>query len=273
MNAIITAYKPPNISSNNFLSKLKYKYGIKKAGFSGTLDPFAKGCLVVAFCEYTKLLPYLKLTPKTYIATLWLGAKSASLDTELIESIDIINIFNENTIKNSVESLLKVTSITPPKFCAKWINGKRAYELARDGTEFELKDINISVTDAKLVAYRHPFVTFSVTASKGTYVRTLGKIIAESIGVEGSLCSLERICEGALFYKNEIPENIFDILDLTHNKCFKDSDFILNGKKLSADDFEIKEFGTYICVFESFFSIIRIDESGVHYLLNAVKRG
>ena len=86
-NMLFVANKPMFISSNKFLNQLKRKYGIKKMGFSGTLDPFARGTLVIASGQYTKLFRFLKKTPKTYIATLMLGAYSPTLDIEKIEKI------------------------------------------------------------------------------------------------------------------------------------------------------------------------------------------
>jgi len=87
VNRLFVAYKPSGISSNFFLSRLKRKYKNKKAGFTGTLDPFAKGVLIVGFGSHTKLFRFLNKTPKSYRATLWLGAHSDSLDTEMIDSV------------------------------------------------------------------------------------------------------------------------------------------------------------------------------------------
>ena len=87
MNRLFVAYKPKGMVSNRFLSRLKRKYGVKKAGFSGILDPFASGCLIVAFGAYTRLFNYLKIEPKVYRATLWLGASSPSFDNQNITQI------------------------------------------------------------------------------------------------------------------------------------------------------------------------------------------
>ena len=87
MNAIFVANKPSGMSSNHFLGRLKKKYGVKKAGFSGTLDPFASGCLIVAFGSYTKFFRFLDKSPKVYEATIWLGASSPSMDNENISEI------------------------------------------------------------------------------------------------------------------------------------------------------------------------------------------
>ena len=84
MNRLFVIDKPKNISSNFYLKRIKWKYKVKKAGFSGTLDPFANGCLITAFGQYTKLFRFLKKTPKIYRATLWLGADSETLDIEKI---------------------------------------------------------------------------------------------------------------------------------------------------------------------------------------------
>ena len=87
------------ISSNFYLNRFKRALKNKKAGFSGTLDPFAKGCLIVAFGQYAKLFKYLAKTPKTYKAVIWLGVSSESLDIERIQNIDIVEKQKDNKIK------------------------------------------------------------------------------------------------------------------------------------------------------------------------------
>ena len=128
MNRLFVAYKPSGIGSNLFLSKLKRKYNNKKAGFSGTLDPFAKGVLLIGFGSHTKLFRFLDKTPKTYRATLWLGAKSNSLDTEMIENVEFLEELPEDSVLNAVKSLEGELEYEPPIFSAKRINGQRAYD-------------------------------------------------------------------------------------------------------------------------------------------------
>ena len=99
MNRLFVVKKPVFISSNSYLKKIKWKYKNKKAGFSGTLDPFACGCLIVAFGQYPKLFRYLKKTPKTYRTTIWLDVLSDSLDIENIEHQTRISKLNESDIK------------------------------------------------------------------------------------------------------------------------------------------------------------------------------
>ena len=128
MNRLFVAYKPTGIGSNNFLYSLKRKYEDKKAGFTGTLDPFAKGVLIVGFGSHTKLFRFLNKTPKRYRATLWLGARSDSLDSEMIENVDIVEEFSKDRILEIVKSLEGELEYEPPIFSAKRINGKRAYD-------------------------------------------------------------------------------------------------------------------------------------------------
>lgn len=105
MNKLFVAYKPSGITSNLFLSRLKRKYDNKKAGFTGTLDPFAKGVLIIGMGSHTKLFRFLDKTPKTYRATLWLGAHSDSLDTEMIDKVEEIPDLALATVEKIVKSL------------------------------------------------------------------------------------------------------------------------------------------------------------------------
>ena len=133
MNAIFVANKPAGMSSNHFLGRLKRKYGVKKAGFSGTLDPFASGCLIVAFGSYTKFFRFLDKSPKVYEATIWLGASSPSMDNENITEISNVKELNLEKLEAIRAELTGKISYIPPKFSAKHVNGTRAYKLARSG--------------------------------------------------------------------------------------------------------------------------------------------
>ena len=119
VNRLFVVNKPIFRTSNGYMRYVKYKYNTKKVGFSGTLDPFATGCLIVATGQYTKLFQYLKKTPKSYKATLWLGANSPSLDIEKIDSIKEVKPCAIEQIKEILTSLLGQLTYYPPKYCAK----------------------------------------------------------------------------------------------------------------------------------------------------------
>jgi tRNA pseudouridine55 synthase len=251
---------------------VKRKYGTKKVGFSGTLDPFATGCLIVATGQYTKLFQYLDKTPKSYKATLWLGANSPSLDIEKVDSIKEVEAFEEEQIKDTIASLLGELTYYPPKFCAKKINGKRAYELARAGEEVALKTITSTIYDIKLLNYNHPFVHFEAKVSEGTYIRSLGALIADKLGVDGTLSSLHRIHEGQFYYDDEKALDPFTHLALPRNVYTGDETYLELGKKIYIDYFEMKDDGVYLIETEKFFSIIEIVDKEVKYRFNRIPK-
>ena len=274
MNRLFVAYKPTGIGSNLFLSKLKRKYNVKKAGFSGTLDPFAKGVLVIGFGSHTKLFRFLNKTPKKYRATLWLGAKSDSLDTEMVESVEVLDEFLYEDVQDVLESLIGELEYEPPIFSAKKVNGKRAYDLAREGKEFVLQKVHSSIYDTKLIHYAHPFVTFEATVSEGTYIRSLGLMIAKRLGVKyGSLSALERLNEGQFYYEDEKPLDIKKSLNIKQNIYLGDEENVRYGRVLAFDDMQIKDDGYYWLDNGDNISIIKIKDKKVTYELGRIYIG
>jgi len=272
LNRLFVVNKPIFRTSNGYMGTIKRKYNTKKVGFSGTLDPFATGCLIVATGQYTKLFQYLDKTPKSYKATLWLGANSASLDIEQIDSIEEVPAFDEQTIKDTLASLQGELTYYPPKFCAKKIDGKRAYELAREGKEVVLKTITSTIYEIRLLNYNHPFVHFEAKVSEGTYIRSLGALLADKLGVNGTLSSLHRIHEGQFYFENEKALNPFEHLAIPTNIYIGDEEYIELGKKLNVEYFEIKENGVYFVETANFFSIIEIAEEEVTYRFNRIPK-
>ncbi|MFT7003109.1 MAG: tRNA pseudouridine55 synthase [Sulfurimonas sp.] len=271
MNRLFVAYKPTGISSNFFLSRLKRKYKNKKAGFSGTLDPFAKGVLLIGFDSHTKLFRFLNKTPKTYRATLWLGAASDSLDTEMIENVEMLEAFSLEKIQEVLKSLEGELEYEPPIFSAKRINGQRAYDLARAGKEFTLNKINSIIYETKFISYCHPFFTFEATVSEGTYIRSLGRIIAQRLGLEhGSLSALERLSEGQFTYDDEKPLDIKKSLNIPKNSYLGDCDNLKYGRVLALEDLEIKKDGYYWLDNGDNISIINIEQMQVNYELGRI---
>ncbi|MDO7253633.1 tRNA pseudouridine(55) synthase TruB [Helicobacter cappadocius] len=274
MDALIVSYKPSQISSNFFLNRLKKKYNMKKAGYSGTLDPFARGCLIVGFGSYTKLFPFIEKNPKVYEATLWLGAKSLSLDMENIINISEVKSFEEEKIKDILLSLKGKISYIPPQYSAKKINGRRSYELARAGIVVKPTASVMEIFEIEFLCYNHPYVSFRVSVSEGTYVRSIGEIIAKKLEVDGTLSSLERISEGNMrarvgetYFVNPLKVLKYPIIS---NFDAQVRENLWLGRKFSL---ESQKNGIYIANFEDFFSIIEIKEDGnIRYLLNRMNK-
>jgi len=271
MNRLFVAYKPSGIGSNLFLSKLKRKYGTKKAGFSGTLDPFAKGVLLIGLGSHTKLFRFLNKAPKIYRATLWLGAHSESLDTEMIKHVEILKELSHDKVAQAVKSLEGSLQYEPPIFSAKKINGRRAYDLARAGKEVHLNTINSTIYEAKLLHYCHPFVTFEATVSEGTYIRSLGRIIANRLGVQkGSLSALERLSEGQFRYNHEEALDIKKSLNISQNFYLGEIENLKYGRVLAIEDLQIREDGYYWLDNGDTISILKLKENEVKYELGRI---
>ena len=272
MNRLFVAYKPVWVGSNRFLSQLKRKYGEKKAGFTGTLDPFAKGVLIIGLGTHTKLFRFLDKTPKTYRATLWLGADSPSLDIELIDHIEETKPLSEVSILEALQKLEGTITYDPPIFSAKKIDGQRAYDLARAGKEVVLNKITSTIYATKFISYCHPFITFEATVSEGTYIRSLGRILANALGIEnGSLTALERLSEGQFIYENEKALDIKKCLNIPQNFYLGDRENIFYGKPLHVKDFQIQKNGMYWIDNNDTITIINLSENQVKYELNKVE--
>lgn len=271
MNCIFVAKKPLFISSNTYLSQLKKRDNVKKAGFSGILDPFACGTLIIAYGGHTRLFQFLDKNPKVYQATLWLGLESDTLDIEGIKKIHNIKRFKEERLESLLQSFCGKVSFIPPKYSAKKINGKKAYEIARAGGKVVLKAQEMEVFKIEFLNYSHPFLSFKVWVSEGSYIRSLGELIARRLDCFGSLSYLERLSEGGLVYQNEKKLNPLDILPFPIIKCqenFKEA--VFNGKRISKEDLKIYKEGKYIVKFEDFFSIILYQEKNIEYLVNRI---
>jgi len=270
-NLLFVANKPMYISSNKFLTSLKKKYGIKKMGFSGTLDPFACGSLIIASNQYTKLFRFLDKTPKTYIATLMLGAYSPSLDIEKITSITPLPQLKKEDILKTLDSFIGKQTQLPPKYSAKKLNGIRAYKSDIEG-DFLEKEIEIEIFDINLINYSHPFITFKASVSEGTFIRTLGFDIAKKLGCDGALTYLERISEGKFKYECEKKLNPLEYLKIPQNFYLKDEKDLLLGKKLDKKDFKNQKNGIYFVKYGNYFAVIEIENTNrVRYHLNRIE--
>ncbi|MCH9812549.1 MAG: tRNA pseudouridine(55) synthase TruB [Epsilonproteobacteria bacterium] len=271
MDSLFVANKPANLGSNHFLSRIKRRYNVKKAGFSGTLDPFAKGVLIIAFGKYTQLFQFLKKSPKTYRATLWLGAESETLDIEKVTTVQTLSPIATEVLQTIFTTLHGEITYLPPKYSAKKINGKRAYELAREGQEVLLRYITSTIYDIKLIHYRHPFITFEITISEGGYIRSIAQIISDKLQMKGTLSALERLNEGDFVYQKEQMLDPLKYLNLKENFYLQDLSDIALGRKLALKDLKIKEAGKYFIKLDKMFSILEIKDDKVSYLLNGVK--
>lgn len=198
VDGVLLLDKPVGLSSNDALIKAKRVVNAKKAGHTGTLDPFATGLLPLCFGEATKFSQDLLEADKTYLATVHLGITTTTGDTEgeTIETkpVDVAPEQIEAALARFRGPILQV----PPMYSALKRDGKAYYEYAREGIVLEREARPVTIHALELVSYEAPMLVIRVTCSKGTYVRVLGEDIGAALGCGAHLNALRRIQVGAL---------------------------------------------------------------------------
>lgn len=202
---ILNIYKPKGCTSFYMVKSIRRIIQEKKVGHGGTLDPFAEGVLIIGTGSDTKKLTDITNEKKIYNAELKLGELTNTLDPEgvIIEKQKVPQL-DTNIINNVLDSFLGETLQIPPMFSAKKIKGQRLYSLARQNIEVEREPIKIIIDDINLMDFRNNIISFSVKCSKGTYIRVLGKDIAEKLNTVGSLISLKRTDVGSFSINDSI---------------------------------------------------------------------
>ena len=186
-------HKPEGWTSFDIVKKIRSITKEKKVGHGGTLDPFAEGVLIIGTGRDTKNLSKVTEQKKTYEAVIQLGSQTDTLDTEgrLVNTMTV-PLLNHKQLESILSSFKGIYKHKPPMFSAKKINGTRLYSLARKNITIEREEIISNIYNIKLNTFTDSLVDFSVTCSKGTYIRVLGSDIAEKIGTIGYLIKLVR---------------------------------------------------------------------------------
>lgn len=198
VDGVLLLDKPVGMSSNDALIKAKRVLNAKKAGHTGTLDPFATGLLPLCFGEATKFSQDLLEADKTYEATVHLGVMTTTGDTEgtVVEGREV-----DVTIEQIEAALARFRGPimqVPPMYSALKRDGKALYEYAREGVTLEREARPVTIHGLDFIGYEAPFLKIRVTCSKGTYVRVLGEDIGAALGCGAHLTALRRIGVGAL---------------------------------------------------------------------------
>lgn len=202
MNGILNVYKEPGFTSFDVVAKLRGILKQKKIGHTGTLDPAAQGVLPVCLGKATKLCELITDGYKTYEAVMLLGTVTDTLDMEgtVLEKHDVTCSMDEVT--KAVMSFIGKIEQIPPIYSALKVNGQRLYELARQGVTVERKKRCIEIYNIDIISIELPRVIFSVTCSKGTYIRTLCDDIGRKLGCGACMESLKRTASGRFKIEN-----------------------------------------------------------------------
>lgn len=196
---ILYVNKPLNWTSFNLVSKLRWKLHktlkIKKlkVGHAGTLDPLATGVMIICTGRKTKLIETFQYQTKEYIATLELGVTTPSFDKELpVDATFPTEHITRALVDQVIPTFIGEIWQVPPVYSAVKVDGKRAYDYARDGQEVELKAKLLVIDEIEVLDFGLPFLKIRVVCSKGTYIRALARDIGLALGSGAHLAALER---------------------------------------------------------------------------------
>jgi tRNA pseudouridine55 synthase len=202
VDGVLLLDKPVGLSSNDALIRAKRVLNAKKAGHTGTLDPFATGLLPLCFGEATKFSQDLLEADKTYEATVHLGIVTNTGDTEgeAIETLpaEVVDAVTEAQIEAALARFRGPILQVPPMYSALKRDGKAYYEYAREGITLEREARPVTIHALEFVSYDAPMLKIQVTCSKGTYVRVLGEDIGAALGCGAHLNALRRTQVGPL---------------------------------------------------------------------------
>lgn len=207
-NGILNVYKEQGYTSHDVVAKLRGILKQKKIGHTGTLDPAAEGVLPVCLGKATKVCELLTDKDKTYQAVLHLGVVTDTQDMtgEILEQKDAA--VSEAEVREAILGFVGEYAQVPPMYSALKVNGKKLCDLAREGKNVERKARKIKILEITIDQIALPFVTMTVTCSKGTYIRTLCHDIGEKLGCGGCMESLLRTRVSSFTLKDslKLPE-------------------------------------------------------------------
>ena len=203
MIGFVNVNKPSGLGSSKVVSVLKKHFNIKKIGHMGTLDPLAEGVLPIAIGKATRMFDYMLEKNKTYIAQFTFGKTTDTLDSDgqVTETTTIIP--TKNKILSILPKLIGRISQIPPQYSAKKVNGKCAYDFARNGEKVELSPKEIEIYDIKLLnQINNTTFEFEIECSGGTYIRSIARDMADLLNSKAYMSKLIRTKSGKFELNN-----------------------------------------------------------------------
>jgi tRNA pseudouridine55 synthase len=251
MNGIVVIDKPAGKTSHDVVQDVKKTLGVKKAGHTGTLDPLATGVLPVCINEATKLAPFFSMDTKEYRVTMLLGVKT---DTQDIEG-SVTASAEPKACSSEIERVLngfvgKIEQI-PPRYSAVKFRGKALYKWARKGIPVELPPRRVEISNIDILEVKMPYVTFNVSCSKGTYIRSLCSDVGDVLGCGACLAALRRIRSGSFVERAAVSleevdaNNVISMVDALPDFPFIHVDHAFAGKLREGFQPVVEEVGLF----------------------------
>ena len=270
---IIAINKPKDWTSFDVVNKIKYKLKPLKIGHLGTLDPMATGVLLVTVGKATKLFDIMQEKVKTYIAEFEFGYETDTLDATGAKTSETTVVPTLNEIKSIIDNFVGKISQIPPKYSAKSINGVRAYELARNNVEFEIKPKQVEIYEINIISFEANILKLEIKCGSGTYIRSIGRDLAYKLNSLATMISLIRTQVGSVDLSQTIPiskettteelqQSIIDVAKLLQFKELHLSDE-LNKKILNGQTVQIEREDDNYCLINdnSVSAIVKIENN------------
>jgi tRNA pseudouridine55 synthase len=206
VSGVLVVDKPVGLTSHDVVQIIRRGTGIRRAGHTGTLDPRASGVLVVLIGPAVRLSEYVSASDKRYQATIRLGSSTDTYDAEgrIVSSSSVENI-SEDQFEEALEQFVGEIEQVPPPYSAIKVQGRKAYEMAREGEEVNLEPRTIQVYSLELLEWAPPEVVVDVFCSSGTYVRSLANDLGEVLGSGAHLVGLRRTKSGRFTLRDAVP--------------------------------------------------------------------
>jgi tRNA pseudouridine55 synthase len=205
MFGLLNVDKPAGITSRDVVNRVQRLVRPHKVGHAGTLDPLATGVLVIAIGPATRLIEYVQRMPKSYQGTFLLGRTSDTEDVEgNVVELPHAPVPSRDDILAAIPRFLGTIEQRPPAFSALKVAGQAAYKLARRGEAVELAARPVEIISIDLVRYEYPELELRVRCGSGTYIRSLGRDLAESVGTGTVMSKLRRLAVGSFTVETAI---------------------------------------------------------------------
>lgn len=197
MFALLNLNKPKGFTSRDAVNRVHWQVKPVRVGHAGTLDPLATGVLVLCLGSATRLIQHIQRMPKQYRGTFQLGQRSDSDDVELeVTHLDHPPVPSRQQLQAALPQFTGPIQQVPPAYSAIKVGGKKSYNLARQGKPVELKARPVEIYQLEIVRYQYPELVLDIHCGSGTYVRSLGRDLAASLGTAAVMSDLVRTAIG-----------------------------------------------------------------------------
>jgi tRNA pseudouridine55 synthase len=206
VSGVLVVDKPIGLTSHDVVQVIRRGTGIRRAGHTGTLDPRASGVLVILIGPAVRLSEYVSASDKRYQATIRLGSSTDTYDSEgTVTSSASVDDIAEDYFNEVLQRFVGEIEQVPPPYSAVKVQGRKAYDMAREGEEFELIPRIINVYSLEILEWALPEVVVDVYCSSGTYVRSLANDLGKELGTGAHLVGLRRTKSGRFTLRDAVP--------------------------------------------------------------------